>query len=138
MAKKIIHFWPIVFLLILTSLLRIYNIEEFFHFSYDEAVPAFVGRRLILWQHIPLIGGVTPFGFHLAPYFYWLLAVLLYLGKLNPVVWGYAGAFLAILTTLMMYMVGAKFFNKKTGFLAASFWTFSFIANLSDRHLWAL
>jgi len=136
--KKITTYWPIALLLLATFLLRIYKIEELFYFSYDEEVPALVGRKLILFGDLSLLGGVTPFGFHLAPYFYWFLAILLYFGKLSPIIWGYAGAFFAMLTTLMMYAVGANFFNKKVGFLAAGLWTFSYVANLSDRHLWAL
>lgn len=138
MIKKFINNWPIVLLLVLTFLLRVYKIEDFFYFSYDESIPAFVGRNLILWQHIPLIGGVTPFGFHLAPYFYWFLATILFLGRLNPIVWGWIGALIAVVTTFLIYIVGKEFFSKKTGFIAASFWTFSYLTNLYDRHLWAL
>jgi len=114
------------------------SLASVFNFSFDEEVPAFVARKLILFGDISLLGGVTPFGFHLAPYFYWFLAILLFFGKLNPIIWGYAGAAIATITTLMMFLVGKEFFNKKVGFLAASFWTFSYLANVYDRHLWAL
>jgi len=138
MTQKILKHWPIILLLLLTFLLRIYKIEELFYFSFDEEVPAFVGRKLINFGDISLLGGVTPFGFHLAPYFYWFLAILLFFGKLNPIIWGYAGAAIAVVTTFMMFLVGKEFFGRKVGFLAASFWTFSYLANVSDRHLWAL
>src|SRR3989344_6984097 len=138
MTQKILKFWPVLLLLSLTFLLRIYKIEEFFYFSFDEEVPAFVGRKLIEFGDISLLGGVTPFGFHLAPYFYWFLAALLFLGKLNPIIWGYAGAAIATVTTLMMFLVGKEFFGKRVGYLAASFLTFSYLANVYDRHLWAL
>lgn len=131
-------FWPILLLIILTFLLRIIKLEELFYFTYDESIPAFVGRRLILWGHIPLIGGVTPFNFHLAPYFYWFYSAVLFFGKLNPLAWGWAMATIAIATTLMMYNAGKTFASRKVGFLAASFWTFSYLANVYDRHLWAL
>src|SRR3989344_3348777 len=138
LVRQIKKFWPIILLLILSFLLRIYKLEELFYFSYDEAIPAFVGRKLIKFGDISLLGGVTPFGFHLAPYFYWFLAGLLFLGNLSPIIWGWAGAFLSVVTTFMMWLVGTTFFNKKVGFLAASLWTFSYLANVYDRHLWAL
>ena len=138
MTQKILKFWSILLLIFLTFLLRIYKLEELFYFSFDEEVPAFVGRKLIEFGDISFLGGVTPFGFHLAPYFYWFLAFLLFIGKLNPIIWGYAGATIASLTTFMMYFVGKEFFGKRVGFLAASFWTFSYLANVYDRHLWAL
>lgn len=138
MIQKILKFWPVLLLIFLTFLLRIYKIEELFYFSFDEEVPAFVGRKLIEFGDISLLGGVTPFGFHLAPYFYWFLAFLLFIGKLNPIIWGYAGAAIATVTTVMMFFVGKEFFNKRVGFLAACLWTFSYLANIYDRHMWAL
>lgn len=131
-------FWPLLLIIFFALLLRVYKLEELFYFTYDESVPAFVGRRLLLWHHIPLIGGVTPFGFHLAPYFYWFLTTILILGSLNPIIWGFAGALISIFTTVLIYLVGSSFSSKKTGFLAASLWSFSYIANVYDRHLWAL
>lgn len=138
MQKIIIKYLPIIFIVFLAFLLRIYNIHELFHFTYDESVPAFVGRRLVLWHHVPLIGGVTPFGVHLTPYFYWFLALILAIGKLNPIAWGWAGALAAIVTTLAIYIVGTKIENKRVGITASILWAFSFLANIYDRHLWAL
>jgi len=138
LVKILNNHWPLALVIFLSSLLRIWRIEELFYFTYDESIPAFVGRRLILWGHIPLIGGVTPFNFHLAPYFYWLLSLILIIGKLNPIAWGWAGAIIAMFTTLMMYLVGKTFANYKVGFLAAAFWAFSYLANIYDRHFWAL
>lgn len=138
MNKNLIRFWLLTFLLILTFLLRIIKLEELFYFTYDESVFAFVGRRIILWQHIPLIGGATPFGFHVAPYFYWFFALGLFLGNLNPIIWGYIGALIAMFTSFMSYVVGKALFSTKAGILAASFWTFSYLANVYDRHFWGL
>src|SRR3972149_9707921 len=104
MTQKILKQWPILLLIFLTFLLRIYKIEELFYFSFDEEVPAFAGRKLIEFGDISSLGGVTPFGFHLAPYFYWFLAFLLSIGKLNPIIWGYAGSAIAAVTALMMYL----------------------------------
>ena len=138
MINKIKSFWPILVILLLAFLLRIYKLEELFYFTYDESIPAFVGRRLILWKHIPLIGGVTPFNFHLGPYFYWFYSAILFLGKLNPIAWGYASAIIAMATTFMIFVVGKVFSSKKIALTAAIFWAFSYLANVYDRHLWAL
>ena len=130
--------WPIALIALLAFVLRAINLEQLFYFTYDEEIPAFVGRRLILWHHLPLIGGATPFGFHLGPYFYWFYSSLLFVGRLNPLMWGIAGAILSMATTLLIYIVGKNFFNKRVGVTAAIFWAFSFLANVYDRHLWAL
>ena len=135
---KIIKIWPIFFLIAIAFFLRIIRLNELFYFTYDESIPAFVARRLILWNHLPLIGGVTPFNFHLGPYFYWFYAIILFFGKLNPLAWGYASAVIAVITTLMIYLVGKSIDSKKLGITAAIFWAFSFLTNIYDRHLWAL
>src|SRR3989344_8235108 len=135
---KIIKIWPIFFLIAIAFFLRIIRLNELFYFTYDESIPAFVARRLILWNHLPLIGGVTPFNFHLGPYFYWFYAIILFFGKLNPLAWGYASAVIAVITTLMIYLVGKTIDSRKLGTNAAIFWAFSFLTNIYDRHLWAL
>src|SRR3990167_9655275 len=135
---KIIKIWPIFFLIAIAFFLRVFKLEELFYFTYDESIPAFVARRLILWNHLPLIGGVTPFNFHLGPYFYWFYAIILFFGKLNPLAWGYASAVIAVITTLMIYLVGKSIDSKKLGITAAIFWAFSYLVNVYDRHLWAL
>ncbi len=138
MIRVLKNHWPILLLVCITFFLRIIRLEELFYFTYDESVFAFVGRRLILWHHIPLIGGATPLGFHVAPYFYWLFAFILVLGKLNPIAWGYASAIIAAATTYMLFLIGSTFSSKKVGFIAASIWTFSSLANIYDRHFWGL
>lgn len=130
--------WPIIVLLLFSFFLRIYKLEDLFYFTYDESIPAFVGRRLILWNHIPLIGGATPLGFHLGPYFYWLYSLILFFGKLNPISWGLAAAAISTLTAFLTFKLARDFTNKKIAFAAAAFWAFSFLANVYDRHLWAL
>src|SRR3989344_5197369 len=82
MLRAFLKHWPLLFIIAVAVILRLLKLEQLFYFTYDESIPAFVGRRLILWHHFPLIGGVTPFGVHLTPYFYWFLAGVLFIGKL--------------------------------------------------------
>lgn len=138
MIKRLANLWPLGLLLLATFITRTVKLEELFYFTYDESVFAFVGRRLILWHHIPLIGGATPFGFHVAPYFYWFFALTLGIGNLNPIAWGWTSAAVATLTTFMMYLSGKTLGTRKIGYLAASFWAFSYSANVYDRHFWGL
>lgn len=138
MIFRVLKFWPLVLVLLISFFVRIIKLEELFYFTYDESVPAFVAKRLIEDGHISLIGGVTPLGFHLAPYFYYFLSFLLFLGNLNPIAWGWAGALIATVTTYFMYLVGSTFVNKRIGIIAACFWAVSTLAVIYDRHLWAL
>lgn len=137
-VKFIKNYWIILTLCLVAIVLRLVNLEQLFYFTYDEEVPAFVGRRFAIFGHIPLIGGVTPFGFHLPPYFYWLLGVLLWMGDLNPIIWGVAGALLSVLTIFLIFLVGQELKSKAVGIIAATIWSFSYLANVYDRHFWAL
>lgn len=138
LALKLVLFWPLLAVIAIGIILRLLRLEELFYFTYDESIPAFVGRRLLLWTHVPLIGGATPFGFHLGPYFYWFYSLLLFAGRLNPLVWGIASAAISGLTILLMFSVGNMTGSKKTAITAAIFWSLSVLANIYDRHLWAL
>lgn len=138
MIKNILKVWPLILIAALGVVFRLYNLESLLYFTYDESIPAFIGKNFYLLGKLPLIGGVTPFDFHLPPYFYWFLSVTLSAGKLNPISWGITAALLSSVTVLLFYKVGSEFFTKKVGIFASIIWTFSYIANIYDRHLWAL
>src|SRR3989344_98230 len=128
MTRILKKYWPILLILVAAFFTRVYKLEELYYFTYDESVFAFVGRRFWLWQHIPLIGGVSPFGFHVAPYFYWFFGLTLGLGNLNPLVWGYITAVIGAATTLLIFILGREIFSKKVGLMAAGFWAISYLA----------
>ena len=132
--------FPSVLLLIIFCgvILRVYRLRELFHFTFDEEVFAFVGKRMFVNHHIPLIGGVTPFHVHVAPYFYWISGVFLYLSKLNPIGWGVVAAIFSGIVMLVLYQTGKELFNKYVGILAVFLYSFSFYQNVFDRHYWGL
>ena len=69
-----------VFLIIILSLaffLRLYRLEEWFYFMKDEALLAFRGWGFFALNRPFIIGGGSPLGFHLPPYFYWFSALFL-------------------------------------------------------------
>lgn len=139
MHKKINASVIILGLLIATGIgLRLWRLPELFHFTYDEEIIAFVGKRMFLNGHIPLIGGVTPMHVHLAPYFYWLSGFLLFLSKFNPLGWGMAAAILSGFTMLLLYKLGSKLFGKRVGIISVLLYGFSFYQNIFDRHWWGL
>lgn len=118
--------------------LRVWRLEELFHFTYDEEVFAFVGKRMWVNGHIPLIGGVTPMHFHLGPYFYWFSGLVLGLFQLNPLGWGYVAGLISMITGLLLFYTGSKMYSNRIGLLAFFLSTFSFSQNVFDRHYWGL
>ncbi len=129
----------LVTLFIITGIcLRLWNLPAFFHFTFDEEVFAFVGKRMFINGHIPLIGGVTPMHVHVAPYFYWLSGLILYVSKLNPLGWGISAALIAGLTMCVLYQLGRQLFNRTVALLGVFFYAFSFYQNIFDRHYWGI
>lgn len=141
MYKKIILKKEFIILgLIITGLffLRIFNLQNLFYFTYDESVFAFIGRRMFVGNHIPLIGGVTPFHVHLAPYFYWLSGVLLFISKFDPIIWGFFTAIFSILTGIIIYILVRDAFSKKAALYSLFIYSFSTYIIIFDRHYWGI
>ncbi len=128
----------ILFVVITTFISRIVRLSELFHFTYDESIIAFVGKRMFINGHIPLIGGVTPFHVHVSPYFYWLSGVLLFLSKLDPRGWGIFAGLLAGLTALLLYFIVSESFSKNIATISSILYVFSTYINVYDRHYWGL
>lgn len=119
-------------------LLRLWKLPQLFHFTYDEEIIAFVGKRMFVNGHIPLIGGVTPMHIHLAPYFYWMSGIFLFLYRLNPLGWGVVAALFSGLTGTILSETVRKIYGRKVALTAALFYYLSFFQNYFDRHYWGL
>ncbi|RJR30268.1 hypothetical protein C4564_00770 [Candidatus Microgenomates bacterium] len=130
--------FSIVAIIVTGFLLRLYRLVELFHFTYDEEIIAFVGKRMWVNHHIPLIGGVTPLHVHLAPYFYWFSGLTLGLFNLNPLGWGIVAALIAAATMIVLWFSAKALFNKTIASFSVIFYAFSFYQNLFDRHYWGL
>lgn len=137
MSKKL-NIVLLIFIIATGVLLRLWKLSELFHFTYDEEIFAFVGKRMFVNYHIPLIGGVTPMHVHVAPYFYWLSGFFLFLSKLNPLGWGVVSAVLSAVTMGVLYKLGKTIFDKRVSLIAVFIYNFSFYMNIFDRHYWGL
>ena len=141
MSKKLTlssHIVSVLFLIVIGIALRLWRLPELFHFTYDEEIFAFVGKRMFVNGHITLIGGVTPMHVHVAPYFYWLSGIFLFLSKLNPLGWGIVSAALSGITMYILYKLARTLFDKWVALVAVLFYSFSFYMNIFDRHYWGL
>jgi len=128
----------LVLILLVAFILRVIKLKELFYFTFDEEVIAFISKGMIKNYHFSLIGGVTPFHFHLGPYFYYLSAAFLFFSKLNPLGWGYFAALISCLSIYLTYQLGKSLFNQKVALFATFFYAFSFVQIIYDRHYWPL
>lgn len=131
-------------LLIISSLLlygffmRFYKLSQFFYFTHDEETMAFRVLPALTTNKLFLIGGVTPLHIHTTPYNYYLSAVVLKMGNLDPIIWGVLSGMLGLMTIIVIYKVGTEAINRRVGFIAAFLYAGSYLAALYDRHYWPL
>lgn len=104
----------------------------------DEEVVAW--KTLKFWRDGQpfLIGGGTPFGFHLGPAFYYLSTIPLIFTRGDPIGWMFLIAIVSISNLYLIWLVGKTLYSETVGLIAAAFWAFSFTTVMFDRHWWPL
>lgn len=138
-ARMKLRPWLLLVAIVLLALfLRLFNLTELFYFTHDEETIVWRVMPLLRDKDLFLLGGVTPLHVHLGPWFYYLSATILWAANLNPLGWGIAGAIVGAFTTLLLYIVGKKFYSHRIGLLAALLNAVSFLSIAYDRHWWPL
>jgi len=135
MKKRI---FPLLLVLGLALWLRTFDLAHFNYFTHDEETIVWRIMPLLRDKDIFLLGGVTPLHFHLGPWFYYLSAFILLLGKLNPLSWGIAASLLGVITCYAVYFFGQKLFSRRLGLIAATLYATSFLMAAFDRHWWPM
>ena len=132
------HKFLLLVIIVSGFLLRAWRLDDVSNFEMDEEVIAW--KTLKFWRDGQpfLIGGGTPFGFHLGPAFYYLSAIPLILTKGDPAGWMFLTLFVSIVTLFLMWFVGKTLYGESVGLVAAALWAFSFTTVMFDRHWWPL
>ncbi|MDZ4229481.1 MAG: hypothetical protein U1C50_04500, partial [Patescibacteria group bacterium] len=125
------QYWWLVGILGLALFLRWYRLEDWFHFTMDEALIAWRAWGLFELKRPFLIGGISPLQVHLPPYFYYFSSLLLWPFKFDPVGWGWWAGLFSVITIWLLYKVSRNL-------IAPLLYTASLTAVLFDRHYWPL
>lgn len=112
-------------ILLLAAFFRLYKISDYMTFLGDEGRDVLVAKG-ILEGHFTLLGPRASAGdFYLGPIYYYMMAPFLWLFQLDPVGPAVMVALLSVVTTWLVYFVGKKFFDTKTGIYAAALYAVS-------------
>lgn len=126
-----------ILVLIIGSILRLYNIDKLDYFTYDQARNALYTKRMIVDHDFRLIGVQTSLsGLYLPPYYYLSLVPSLLLFNLNPVGIDIFTAFLGIGTIILVYIIGNKIFRHPAGLFSAGIMAVSPIIVQLSRRAW--
>ncbi len=126
----------VALILLVAAFLRLYRIADYMTFLGDEGRDVLVVYN-ILHGHLTLLGPTASVGgFFLGPIYYYFMAPFLWLFNYDPVGPAVMVALIGILTVFLIYKVGAEFFNKKTGILAAFIYSISPLVIAYSRSSW--
>lgn len=128
----------IILLIAAGIILRFHQLPSRQYWMIDEERDAFIVKKILVDKHPTLIGGALPGGFYLAPGYFYISASLYFFSKLNPQTLGYVAATSGILTIPLLFYITRRMFNRKTAFLAAFFYTFSYLTIIYNRTWWPL
>lgn len=124
MSKKV-NLILLICILLLAAFMRLYRISDYMTFLGDEGRDVLIVLG-ILQGHLTLLGPRASAGdFFTGPIYYYMMTPFLWLFRLDPVGPAVMVALVGVLTVWLTYKVGAEFFDKKSGLIAAALYAIS-------------
>jgi hypothetical protein len=125
------------FLSILT--IRFGGVADKFVFDIDTQYQALLAKTIIKHFHIIWIGvSASNTGYYLGPGLVYLTAILLWLSKGDPIILAYFAAFIGFLTTLSIFHIADKIYDRKTAIIATVIYGFSSFIIYYDHKYWPI
>lgn len=126
-----------LFLVFIAFFIRCFKLNDFLFFGFEQGRDALIVQDIINLRHFPLVGPSTSFpGIFHGSYYYYLLAVLYFLGSGNPLFVIFFLALIGSLSTMIGYFFAKDVFNSyKWGIIYGILISFSFEYILYSRWL---
>lgn len=136
--RSILTKHKLAFIIILLAIfLRFYNLYDFVTFLGDQGRDAIIIKRIVTFEHFPLIGAPSSVGqIYLGPFYYYLISPFLLIFKLNPISLAWAVAFFSTVGLVFAYIVLKKATSEKIALLFLFFATFSYPILYLSRFSW--
>lgn len=139
MPKKRVSLYiiGIILVMILASVLRLWNVAGLFSFGIDEEYQAHLAWEQLKNFHVIWIGvNASNVGYYLGPGFVYLNALLFKVSHGDPIILGYFSSFMGILTTFSIFYITNKLFGEKAAFIATLIYASSALMIFYDRRFW--
>jgi len=121
-------------ILISGLILRIINLWQTMPFIGDQAWFYLSARGMVLDGQIPLVGIASSHPWlHQGPLWTYILALILWIFKFNPLAPGYFIVIMGIVTVFLTYKIGSIIFSKRIGIVASFLSATSPLIILNDR-----
>lgn len=126
--------WVVLSIILLGFLLRIYHLRELAGFDYDAETAAWWIKSLIVDHKVSLIGQeISLGGIYAAPFYYFFLAPFFLVFRMDPIAENAAVSCLAVVTMLMVFIIGQKLFDYRVGLVSLCIYAISLQINSYDR-----
>ncbi len=133
--RKILFF--IIVLICFAAFLRFYNLSNIYIFNFDEEYQATYAMTLVKHLHPIWIGVSAGFvDFYMGPYFTYFTAFFLWLSKGDPLITAYVAGLTGVVTSVVVFLVGRKFFNLTTGVIGSLLYAGSPLIVFYDQKYW--
>lgn len=118
------------------AFLRLYRVSDYMTFLGDEGRDALVVKG-ILEGNLTLLGPRASAGdFFTGPIYYYMMAPFLWLWQLDPVGPAIMVGLIGTITVWIVYLMGRKLFDEKTGLIAAALYAVSPLVLQYSRSSW--
>lgn len=123
-------------IVLVSAFFRFYKIGDWFTFNFDEEY-----QTLLAWEQVknfhPIWIGVSAsnVGFYLGPGFTYLTALLLSITS-DPIILAYFASGFGVITTLSVYWISRRLFDKTSALFAGLFYAASVFVAYFDRRFW--
>jgi GT2 family glycosyltransferase len=129
---------PNVFLLLpillVSAFLNLYRLDTYMMLYGDFGRDLLVAREMLLTGVIPLLGiPSSVVWLHQGPLSIYIMSVALFFGKFSPVAPAVLYGVMGVGSTVMVYLLGKRFFNQKVGLLASALYATSPIIVMNAR-----
>ncbi len=128
----------VILLIALSAYLRFHSLGNTLYWMFDEERDAFVVKRILVDHHFTLIGGAVPGAFYLAPGYFYISAIPYFFSHGNPMGPAVVAASLGTLSTLLLFLVTKKLFNRQTAVFASLIYTVSYLTISYNKTWWPL
>ncbi len=125
----------LLLILVVAAFLRLYHIADYMTFLGDEGRDSLVLENIVHRKFTLLGPTASVGGFYMGPIYYYLVTPFYFIFR-HPVGPSIFVALLGVVTVWFIYKVGAEFYNKTSGLIAAFFYAISPLAVISSRSSW--
>ncbi len=121
-------------ILLVSAFLVFFKLDKLFIFIGDQGWFYLSARDLLLTGKIPLVGITASHTWlHQGPLWTYILALIFWLSKFNPLAPAYFTALLSVITVLLVYKVGKILFSKSVGLIGAILYATSPLVIINAR-----